>query len=483
MAIDSSTRVIDMGAETITINRTIDGKKVSQAEFDTDRDTKGSRDSGQGNKLSKSRLGKALSNMKSDPFIWGIYGMLILIAIVELFSASTTEVSGDNVYAPLIRHGLFLAMGLGIILGLQKVHYGYISRFAFPFFIVSVILLFVANQWGANINGAQRAIMIKGMTIQPAEILKLSAVVVLAMIFGRNQKPLGVSTRGIVLSLIVVTLCALMTIRNGMTNMLIIMVVSASMLLIGGIPWKKIIILALCYFVVGGFGYWVKSMSDDASEFDEVATEQVEPATTGNIYETTKAVDRSDMREGRLKQWWRGVHPTDHIDDYNRQTMLSYMAQARGGIKGHGPGNSRESARLPLAYSDYIYSIIIEDTGLVGGVTLMVIYLSLLARAGVLAYRCKRAFPAFLIMGCAVLIVFQALVHMAIVTGASPVSGQPLPFISKGGTSVLVMSTAIGIMLSVSRFAETNTKQSRKTQKEDLRDLPEDLQASNMTNI
>ena len=96
---------------------------------------------------------------------------------------------------------------------------------------------------------------------------------------------------------------------------------------------------------------------------------------------------------------------------------------------GQGPGNSRESARLPLAFSDYIYSIIVEDTGFIGGALVLLLYLLLVARAGRIAYMCSRAFPAFLIMGCAVMIVFQALVHMAIVTGVFPVSGQPLPFI------------------------------------------------------
>lgn len=122
----------------------------------------------------------------------------------------------------------------------------------------------------------------------------------------------------------------------------------------------------------------------------------------------------------------------------------------------------------------------IEDTGLVGGVLLLVLYLLLLARAGSLAYKCNRAFPAFLIMGCAVLIVFQALVHMAIVTGVFPVSGQPLPFISKGGTSVVVMSMAIGIMLSVSRFAVTGSD--KKANQDELDALPEDMQAANYAN-
>ena len=120
-----------------------------------------------------------------------------------------------------------------------------------------------------------------------------------------------------------------------------------------------------------------------------------------------------------------------------------------------------------------------EDTGFVGGVVLLVLYLCLLGRAGHLAYRCSRAFPAFLIMGCAVLIVSQALVHMAIVTGLFPVSGQPLPLISKGGTSVIVMSCTIGIMLSVSKYAVTSGD--KREIKAELRATPDDMQAANVS--
>lgn len=164
----------------------------------------------------------------------------------------------------------------------------------------------------------------------------------------------------------------------------------------------------------------------------------------------------------------------------NRQEMYSYMAQANGGIFGVMPGNSRETARLPLAFSDYIFAIVVEDIGLIGGLFLLVIYLSLLGRAGTIAARCDRAFPAMLVMGMAVMIVFQALFHMAITTGVFPVSGQPLPMISQGGTSMLVTSLAFGIMLSISRYA---SMAGRKKAQKAPQDLPEALAAVNPTQL
>lgn len=234
---------------------------------------------------------------------------------------------------------------------------------------------------------------------------------------------------------------------------------------------KKFGIVLGVYCVFGGGLFLLKYQDDKADDFDKV--------TRTEVVAEQKSDGRMGTHKGRVSRFLEGVHPDDPIDDYNRQVIFANIAQANGGVFGQGPGNSRESARLPLAFSDYIYSIIVEDTGLVGGVLLLMLYLFLLARAGSIAYKCKRAFPAFLIMGCAVLIVFQALVHMAIVTGLFPVSGQPLPLISKGGTSIIVMSCAIGIMLSVSRFAVTNG--SSKDIKEELNRLQEDMQAENFS--
>ena len=167
----------------------------------------------------------------------------------------------------------------------------------------------------------------------------------------------------------------------------------------------------------------------------------------------------------------------DEINAQNRQEMYSYMAQANGGLIGVFPGNSRETARLPLAFSDYIYAIIIEDLGFIGGFLLMSLYLCLLIRALQIARKCHRAFPVLLVMGMAIMVVLQALFHMAITTGAFPVSGQPLPLISKGGTSILITSIAFGAMLSVSRSAVQNG--TRQEVKEELKELPEELRADN----
>ena len=384
---------------------------------------------------------------KADPYILGIYLVFIVISLIEIFSASSTEVKADNIYAPLKRHAMFLMLGMLLVFGIQRMHYGYLRRYAWLMGFLSLGLLLLASVVGESINGAQRAITVAGFTIQPAEIVKYTVVVLLAKILGDNQLSGGVKSLGVIKVAIVVLVFSGVLWVNGLTNMILLMGVSLAMFMIGNIEWKKLLIVFVAYGVCGGMLYMVKYNGSTANEFDRVVTEQTEGA------DVQAGAGRMQTHQNRISAFMKGVAPTDTITDENRQVWFATMAQAHGGVFGRGPGNSRESARLPLAFSDYIYSIVVEDSGLVGGCVVLALYLFLVARAGVIAFRVRKAFPAFLIMGCAVMIVFQALVHMAIVTGLFPVSGQPLPFISKGGTSILVMSAAIGTMLSVSRFA------------------------------
>lgn len=445
-------KVTEAPEQGVIIKETVDGVAVSKPA----RTTRGSG-------------GKDVAKPRPDPYIWGIYIMLLMVSVIELFSASSSEVSGSNVYMPLIRHAIFLVIGLGLVLALQNTHYGYFSRFAWFAALISLGLLIFSNFFGVEINGAQRAIRVAGFTIQPPEIVKLTVVVLLATILGRNQEPRGVSNKGIIWAALVVVIFGAFLWKNGLTNTILLFGVSLSMFLIGGMKWKKFFMVLGVYAICGGVLYMMKYTGDKSEDLDSVGKTEMVAQASGD--------GRVDTHKGRIQRFLDGVSPTDPINDENRQVIFAKIAQANGGVFGQGPGNSRESARLPLAFSDYIYSIIVEDTGFVAGVFLLALYLFLLARAGRIAYFCSRAFPAFLIMGCAVLIVFQALVHMAIVTGLFPVSGQPLPLISKGGTSIVVMSMAIGIMLSVSRFAVINGN--KKQINAELKELPEDMQAAN----
>ena len=272
--------------------------------------------------------------------------------------------------------------------------------------------------------------------------------------------------------------------RSGLTNTLLLVAISGSMLLIGGARLKKIGIIMVFFGVLLGGMFIVKSNNDKKT--DAMNEFQVEAPAPGADSVAISAGSGNDVgREAtwvnRIKRWWNSDSLVYYdITPKNQQEMFSRMAQAHGGLVGCGIGKSRECSRLPLAFSDYIYSIIVEETGLVGGIFVLLLYLSLLGRAAMIVRRSKRVLPSLLVIGMASFITFQALFHMAINVGVFPVSGQPLPLISKGGTSILVISVAFGVMLSVSR---TIANYGNKKNKVEDTPIIEGLDAVNPTEI
>ncbi len=412
---------------------------------------------------------------KGDKYIWGVYIFLIIVSVIELYSASSREVTASNVLAPIMRHGFMLLLGFGVVVGLSRVKYKVfnhgITFFALAALLIAVYVLFK----GQIINGARRSMSLFGIALQSAELLKIAVVLVIARVIAFNQERGGVTTFGVVRCAFFVLLCSGLLFTQGLTNTLLLMGISISMMLIGGIQNRKLGIVLLIYLLIGGAGYMWKS--HDKQSAAEVAL----IAETGKDASGEAATfNRTGTHKGRIARWLFDSIPKyeQPITSVNRQEMYSFMAQANGGWHGVLPGNSRETARLPLAFSDYIFAIVIEDWGFMGGMLLLTAYLILLGRAGAIAAKCRSAFPSLLIMGMAVMIVLQALFHMAIVTGVFPVSGQPLPLISKGGSSILVTSIAFGIMLSVSRSAAFKDDDNAIISQE-IADLPADLNAPN----
>ena len=418
---------------------------------------------------------------KADKYIWAIYIAILVISVIELYSASSREVTATNVFAPLLRHGQMLVLGAIFTILISRMHYRWLYPLT-PIFVTLTILLGVYVLFkGDIINGARRSTTLLGIAIQPADLLKLAVVLVIARVMSRQQADRGVRTAGVAWSAAIVLLCGGLLFSQGLTNTLLLMGISFAMMLIAGVEWKKFFCVLLAYGVVGAGAMIMKheSKPDYSPEEWTYITEN------GKDYSgKTVTITRSGTQQNRIARWLGNDSVAKYdepITSENRQEQYSYMAQANGGLIGNLPGNSRETARLPLAFSDYIFAIVIEDWGFVGGLILLALYLWLLTRAGAIASRCSRVFPALLVMGMAVLIVLQALFHMAIVTGVFPVSGQPLPLISKGGSSILATSIAFGIMLSVSRFAVQSNKK-REIDAEILT-LPADVSAENPSKL
>ena len=416
-----------------------------------------------------------------DPWIWGIYLTLVVLSVVESYSASSRDVALYGVYNPIIKQVIYLLIGAFFVIGLSRINYNnkvlllVLIPLLWVFTMVSLIYVMVA---GEVVNGAQRAFTIPviGLSVQPSELAKLSAVTALAYIMARNQQDRDVSNKGVAISAAVVAFFGALMINSGLTNTLLLMSISGAMFVVGGAKIKKLLVVFGIYIIVAGVFWGWKEASDKREENIRKIT-----AIQENTVDKSKTVDRHGMRKGRIYNWLHRdelIH--DSVNSENSQEMFSIMAQAHGGLTGVGIGNSRECSRLPLAFSDYIYSIIIEEIGFIGGIFVIILYLWLLSRAAMIARRCHRVLPALLIIGMAAMITFQALFHMAINTGVFPVSGEPLPLISKGGTSILVTSVAIGVMLSVSR---TISNKSNGKNKDDGNSLPSGLDARNPSEI
>ncbi len=434
-----------------------------------------------------------LSQKYGDPWIWGIYIMLLIISIIESYSASSREIAAQGIYMPIIKQCVFLGIGAAFVVLLQRVDYNK-PRFLYLMIpglaVVTVMSLLYVMFFGEIINGARRAMtLVPGLiTLQPAELAKLSIVTILSYIFAKSQKNQDISNKGLVAAALAVGIYGGLMIRSGLTNTLLLIAISGSMLLIGGARLKKIGILMLFFGVMVGCFYIIKSNNDQKEETFKATQQEMQivvnegaQADAAVTTEGTSAVARSGTWRSRINEW---LHRDSlvywPITPKNQQEMFSRMAQAHGGLVGVGVGKSRECSRLPLAFSDYIYSIIVEELGFAGGIFVLLLYLSLLGRAAMIVRRSKRVLPSLLVIGMASFITFQALFHMAINVGVFPVSGQPLPLISKGGTSIFVISIAFGVMLSVSR---TIANYGNKKNKAEETPIIEGLDAENPTEI
>ena len=410
---------------------------------------------------------------KADASIIGIFITLCILSIIESYSASSREIyMSGNIYTPMLKHLLLLGGAALILWAVQRIDYTRLLIPSIIFAIVTVILMVFTMFFGDVINGAQRSFSVAGFTVQPAELAKIAIVFVLSFLLAQNLHKKEISNKGLIWCVATVSVFGFLLLLQGLTNTILFMAISAAMLIIGGTKSRKLMKVAGIYIVIVFLFLGIKHLRDENRLEELTATEQTE--------ENTRLRDETWTK--RLSDYFSELLGSEPYNNpsilENDQKLYSYLAQANGGIIGEGPGGSRETSRLPLAFSDYVFSIFTEDLGLAGALFLMGTYLCLLIRAGNIARRCNRAYPAFLVMGMAVMIVLQAFFHMAINTGVFPVSGQNLPLISKGGTSILVIGLAFGVMLSVSRSAE---QKGVKTNNQEKEALPESIRAANPT--
>lgn len=377
--------------------------------------------------------------LKGDRIVWIVFMILCCISMVEVFSAASTlsYKSGDYL-APITSHCITLFCGVVVVYVLHLIPYKFFRLIPFTLLPLSALLLAVVMVMGMvadeRVNGASRWLF----GFQPSEMGKMSLVVTMAYLLSRFQTADGCSPLAFrPILLVTAVMLGLIAPENGSTALLLAAVVYMQML-IGRVPWKQLGKLTGGVVLLGAL----------AASFIML----VPPS----VYEGVPGTHRFVTWRNRLTGFAGSeVVPAAKFDiDGDAQVAHANIAIATSNVIGKGPGNSVQRDHLSHSYSDYIYAIVIEELGLLGGTFVVLLYIILLFRVGQIAKRCNDSFAIFLITGVGLLLVSQAMMHMLVNVGLFPVTGQPLPLISKGGTSIIINSVYIGMILSVSRTVD-----------------------------
>ena len=382
-----------------------------------------------------------------DKYIWGIVLLLSVISILVVYSATGSlayKLNKGNNEIYLFKQLSFTVLGLLTMYFLHRINYTLFSRIATIMFAISLPLLVYTLLFGAKINEGSRWIKLPiiHLTIQSSDVAKLGLFMYISKIMSKKQDVIKDFKNGFLPVVIpVFIICGLIMPAN-LSNALLTGATSLLLMFIGRVSLKHIL-LTICValipiLIIVGIAW---------STYDGQQTTDKSKATTS---QKLKSI-------GRIGTWVKRVE--DHLfapsTETPYQVQQAKIAIAKGGIlMGKGPGNSEQRNFLPQAYNDFIYSIIIEEYGLLGAAIIILIYLVFLFRCIRIFRKCPYGFGAFLALALSFTLVIQAVANMAVNVNIVPVTGVTLPLVSMGGSSFLFTCAAIGIILSVARNVE-----------------------------
>lgn len=376
---------------------------------------------------------------KGDKILWYIIIMLMIASVMVVYSSTgrlAYSEKGGNTLFYLLKQ-LFLIGGcFAVMFIVQSIHYRYFYKYAGVLLVISVVLLGYAAFGGTNLNGAGRWIPLPfvGLTFQPSELAKIAIVMYTAKILADAQTETCCEDIALQRFLLFVGPAILVIFLDNFSTSALISLVCLILFMVARMRWKLLAIT---------FGTAVAGV--------------VLVVALGFMVPQVREWGRVGTMVGRINDF---VNGGEDEDNYSYQSVQARIAVARGGLMGNGPGNSTQRNFLPHPYSDFIYAIIIEEYGLGGGIFIMLLYAVVLFRVGVIGRKSMKGehynargfpdiFPALLATGLGLTIILQAMVNMGVCVGALPVTGQTLPLISLGGTSLLFTSASFGIILSI----------------------------------
>lgn len=373
---------------------------------------------------------QVLKHIKGDKVIWSIVLLLSLFGLLVVYSATGTLAYkvDKNASFFMMKQLALLVLGAGIIFLVHRVNYARFSKISVLLYLLSIPLLLYTILWGSDFNDGSRWITIPiiKVTFQSSDFAKLALFMYLARLLSIKQNVIKDFKKGFIPVLLpVLIICGLIAPEN-LSTALLLGATCCIMFFIGRVQVKHIMLLAFAGLV----GIIILIGVSKAFNFGRGAT----------------WVKRIEDFRGKDAN---GAKKEDQF-----QVLQGKIAIANGGITGRGPGNSQQRNFLPHPYSDFIYAIIIEEYGLLGGAAIVFLYLLFLWRSILLFRRCPYAFGAFLGVGLSITLVFQAMLNMAVAVHLVPVTGLTLPMVSMGGSSILFTSVSFGIILSISRYVD-----------------------------
>ena len=407
--------------------------------------------------------------IKGDGIIWMVFFFLCIISIIEVFSASSTlTFKSGSYFGPVLRHTGLLLIGVVFMVATMNIKCKYF-KIVTPFALfLSLFMLIAVLAVGQSTNGAQRWIGLFGIQFQPSELAKGALILAEAQILSAMQTENGADRRAFKyicwLSLPFVLLIAM----ENLSTAALLCATIFIMMFIGRVPKSQlnrtigvvVLMAAIGISIIMLMGKDEPNITEQSEKMS--MTEQVE--NTEKKDKLSKIFHRADTWKARIDKFLsnKEIAPADYDLDKDGQVAHANIAIASSNVVGKGPGNSVERDFLSQAFSDFIYAIIIEEMGIWGAFGVCLLYIILLFRTATIANRCANAFPALLIMGIALLLVTQAFFNMMVAVGLVPVTGQPLPLISRGGTSTIMNCVYIGIILSVSYTAKKKDDDDKK---------------------
>lgn len=360
---------------------------------------------------------------------------------------------------PVIKHFGILCLGIFGMICMLKVKCKYFKVVTPIVLFFSFCLLILVLVTGQSTNGASRWLTFFGLQFQPSEIAKGAVVLAVAQILSAMQTDNGTGADKRALKFVAFTsapFILLIGLENLSTAMLLCITI-LFMMIIGRVPNIQIGRIIGIVALLGGLAFTVievagtdKQAKNPDNTLTETVTEEEEDGTVSKIFH------RADTWKSRINKFLFPNYNTPEDVDLDKDAQVAHanIAIASSNVVGKGPGNSTERDYLSQAFSDFIFAIIVEEMGIVGAIFVAFLYIMLLFRTSSVASRCENNFPAFLAMGLTILLVTQALFNMCVAVGLAPVTGQPLPLVSRGGTSTIINCLYVGIILSISRTAK-----------------------------